>query len=214
MKMSTSSREAENPNTERSDNNSRSNSSHPRPSHHINITKGYSRSLRSGGRGPGVGVLTAWVLVVALLLVLPYTEARRPRGRLQGKYKGRKHFQPIPGAYLSETAKKYYNNPKGAKITKASHFRYRYVLGHKIMFLCVARGTPLPQITWFKDGVELYAHRYMQLHEWQKGNRLKSKMEIDPASQADAGIYECHANNKYAVDTRVFRTTYMAEFTP
>lgn len=52
---------------------------------------------------------------------------------------------------------------QGAKITKSSHFNYQYVLGHKIVFLCVARGSPLPQITWFKDGVELYAHRYMQV---------------------------------------------------
>lgn len=51
-----------------------------------------------------------------------------------------------------------------------------------------------------------------QLHEWKFGNNLKSKMEIDPATQADAGIYECHANNKYAVDTKAFRTTYIAEF--
>lgn len=52
---------------------------------------------------------------------------------------------------------------QGAKITKSSHFNYQYVLGHKIAFLCVAKGIPLPQITWFKDGVELYAHRYMQV---------------------------------------------------
>lgn len=52
---------------------------------------------------------------------------------------------------------------QGAKITKASHFNYQYVLGHKIVFLCVAKGSPVPQITWFKDGVELYAHRYMQV---------------------------------------------------
>lgn len=24
-------------------------------------------------------------------------------------------------------------------------------------------------------------------------------MEIDPATQGDAGIYECHANNKYLI---------------
>ncbi|KAB7506800.1 Brother of CDO [Armadillidium nasatum] len=102
--------------------------------------------------------------------------------------------------------------PEGAKIIKSSHFNLVYVLGHKIVFLCVAQGSPPPSITWFKDGVELFGHKYMQLHEWHYGKKLKSKMEIDPATQADAGIYECHANNKYAVDSAAFRTTYLAEF--
>lgn len=37
---------------------------------------------------------------------------------------------------------------KGAKITLASHFDFEYVLGHKIAFLCLARGNPRPTITW------------------------------------------------------------------
>lgn len=34
-------------------------------------------------------------------------------------------------------------------------------------------------------------------------------MEIDPATQKDAGYYECQANNIYAVDMRGFRTDYI-----
>ena len=34
---------------------------------------------------------------------------------------------------------------------------------------------------------------------WRGKHRIKSKMEIDPATQGDAGIYECHANNKSVI---------------
>lgn len=55
---------------------------------------------------------------------------------------------------------------QGAKIIQASHFDYEYTLGHKISFVCVAKGSPRPQITWFKDGVELYAHLYQTVSKF------------------------------------------------
>ena len=56
---------------------------------------------------------------------------------------------------------------QGARITKASHFDYEYVLGHKIVFICVAKGKPRPKIIWFKDGRELYDHDYLHVR-WNK----------------------------------------------
>lgn len=74
----------------------------------------------------------------------------------------------------------------------------------------MAQGYPRPEITWFKDGIELYAHKFFQVHEWPSGNdTVKSKMEIDPTTQKDAGYYECQANNQYSIDTRGFRTDYV-----
>jgi hypothetical protein len=37
-------------------------------------------------------------------------------------------------------------------------------------------------------------------------------MEIDPATQKDAGFYECEAENKFATDRRGFRTDYVSKF--
>lgn len=122
---------------------------------------------------------------------------------------------------------------QGARIVKASHFMKRYHLGRKISFVCVAQGLPRPQITWLKDGLELYSYAgyeavgvssliyiclwnipksgttMFQINEWKVGrDRMKSKMEIDPAMPKDTGLYECLADNKFAIDRRGFVAKY------
>uniref|UniRef100_A0A8D8LNF5 Immunoglobulin domain-containing protein oig-1 n=1 Tax=Cacopsylla melanoneura TaxID=428564 RepID=A0A8D8LNF5_9HEMI len=98
----------------------------------------------------------------------------------------------------------------GARIIKSSHFEFDYMLGRKISFFCMAEGLPRPHITWTKDDIELTFHKYFQVHEWFLGNNtIKSKMEIDPATQKDAGYYECVADNPFAIDRRGFRTDYV-----
>ncbi|KAI5699914.1 hypothetical protein M8J76_001460 [Diaphorina citri] len=151
-------------------------------------------------------------LLFSVLIELPWTSGKRGRGRgSKSRIKG--IGVPITGKYRDQNATQYYNNNDGAKIIMHSHFDYEYVLGHKIVFICMAKGKPRPHITWFKDGVELYAHMYVNLHEWHYGtDRIKSKIEIDPATQMDAGIYECYADNMYNVDTRTFKTDFSITF--
>ena len=70
---------------------------------------------------------------------------------------------PHTGKFRSEDGERYYRHSKGARISKASHFDFDYELGHKIKFICVAKGSPRPSITWFKDGMEVYQHGYMHV---------------------------------------------------
>lgn len=56
-----------------------------------------------------------------------------------------------------------HSRSQGAKIVKASHFELDYMLGRKITFFCMATGFPRPEITWLKDGIELYHHKFFQV---------------------------------------------------
>ncbi|CAH0390582.1 unnamed protein product [Bemisia tabaci] len=145
---------------------------------------GWSEGARGGGRGPVRG-----------------------RGGRRGHFGSR---MPILIKHYNPASASYYENSDGARIVKSSHFELDYMLGRKITFFCMAQGFPRPHITWFKDGIELYAHKFFQVHEWPVGNdTMKSKMEIDPTTQKDAGYYECQADNQYAIDRRGFRTDYV-----
>ncbi|XP_050361468.1 immunoglobulin domain-containing protein oig-4-like [Nymphalis io] len=152
--------------------------------------------------------------VAALMLLLIVLESDARRGRTRSRTKSKVQIGlPITGKYRDPESDRYYNSNDGAKILLASHFDLEYVLGHKIAFLCTAKGTPRPHITWFKDGVEIFAHHYLHIHEWLiDDDRVKSKIEIDPATQMDAGVYECTADNMYAIDRRSFKTDFSIAF--
>ncbi|XP_051170347.1 immunoglobulin domain-containing protein oig-4-like [Leptopilina boulardi] len=156
---------------------------------------------------------TSFILFLAVFLLICQEISAR-RGRARGKSRSRVQIGlPITGKYRDSESDNYYNNKHGAKIILASHFDLEYVLGHKIAFLCTARGTPRPHITWYKDGNEIYTHLYLHVHEWQIGeDKIKSKLEIDPTTQMDAGVYECTADNMYSIDRRSFKTDFSIVF--
>ncbi|XP_048505535.1 immunoglobulin domain-containing protein oig-4 isoform X1 [Athalia rosae] len=153
-------------------------------------------------------------VILLMLLFLHCNDITAKRGRTRGRSRSRVQIGlPITGKYRDPESDQYYNNNNGAKILSSSHFDYEYVLGHKIAFVCSARGSPRPHITWFKDGTEIYTHLYLNVHEWRTGtDRVKSKLEIDPATQMDAGVYECTADNMYSIDRRSFKTDFSIAF--
>merc|ERR1712241_277915 len=124
------------------------------------------------------------------------------------------HYHPkLTSELFSErenTSVHFYSRNRGARITKSSHFRKMFQLGRKISLVCVAQGKPRPHITWLKDGIELNSFsEHEHVFEWKIGShKLKSKVEIDPAMQRDAGYYECQAYNKHAVETKGFLAKY------
>jgi len=123
-----------------------------------------------------------------------------PRLEEQGDLHNRRH----------NTTANFYRNTMGARIVKSSHFLKMFNLGRKISLVCVAAGRPRPRITWLKDGIELASFsEHEHVFEWRmRDNKLKSKVEIDPAMQRDAGYYECQAYNKHAVDVKGFLAKY------
>ncbi|XP_059468649.1 immunoglobulin domain-containing protein oig-4-like [Neocloeon triangulifer] len=154
-----------------------------------------------------------WFGVAFVILAVTITDGEARKGRGRTRAKSRVIGMPITGKYRDPESDLYYNNNDATKITLASHFDYEYVLGHKIVFVCIAKGKPRPQITWYKDGVELYAHSFFHVHEWKiDKDKMKSKLEIDPATQMDAGIYECNADNMFSIDRRSFKTDFSIIF--
>ncbi|XP_015171283.1 PREDICTED: immunoglobulin domain-containing protein oig-1-like [Polistes dominula] len=151
-------------------------------------------------------------LLLLATLVVNANAAKAGGSRGPSRSRTRMHGSRMPILILhrNPASARYYENKDGARIIEASHFESDYILGRKITFSCVATGIPRPEITWLKDGIEVYHHEFFQIHERAVGNdTIRSKMEIDPATQKDAGYYECQADNQYAVDHRGFRTDYV-----
>lgn len=147
------------------------------------------------------------LLVVEILLNLDGVVSFR-----SGKMRRRKMRKENSARFLfiqNSRRKDYFNNTNGAEIVKSSYFDHEYELGDKISLLCIAKGDPMPRISWYKDGSELVPHQFSRVVELKINSTfIKSKLEIDPARQLDAGTYECHANNKFSIDRRTFKADF------
>lgn len=112
-------------------------------------------------------VAILFVCLVLCCCLISVLNGQRMSGKLAGRGRGNKswHTGRIPPSiqHRSPSAVNYYDNKDGAKIVKASHFEFDYMLGRKITFFCEATGLPRPEIIWFKDGAELYQHRFFQV---------------------------------------------------
>ncbi|KRY52929.1 Vascular endothelial growth factor receptor 2 [Trichinella britovi] len=143
------------------------------------------------------------VLLVLLLISFcgPGNDAAKASSRRsRGRGKNLLPFANVAEhSLLSQTA----DQERSVKIIKASHFNQAYRLGGKIVILCTASGYPRPTITWYKDGVELVFKNNVHVQEQNDDEQKQtSRIEIDPATMGDQGIYTCLAHNERDVDQR------------
>uniref|UniRef100_H0VN85 Hemicentin 2 n=1 Tax=Cavia porcellus TaxID=10141 RepID=H0VN85_CAVPO len=71
--------------------------------------------------------------------------------------------------------------------------------GHAVRLLCEARGTPAPDVTWFKDGVLLPTSPEVVY------TRSGRQLQLSRAQSSDAGVYTCKASNPVGVTEKATR---------
>ncbi|XP_055255516.1 hemicentin-2 isoform X3 [Moschus berezovskii] len=77
--------------------------------------------------------------------------------------------------------------------------------GHPVWLLCEARGVPMPDITWFKDGDPLVPSTEVV---YTRGGR---QLQLERAQGSDAGTYSCRASNAVGV---MEKTTRLEVYVP
>ncbi|VDL78178.1 unnamed protein product [Nippostrongylus brasiliensis] len=91
----------------------------------------------------------------------------------------------------------YSKTDQGPRIVRHSFFKQQFRLGYKLKLFCEAEGDPLPDLRWYKDGVEFNPRSGAQIRNVIGENSIASHLNIDPAQVLDAGEYECVASNSY-----------------
>ncbi|KAI3409887.1 Immunoglobulin domain-containing protein oig-4 [Globodera pallida] len=145
-------------------------------------------------------------LPFALFSMPELAEARGGRRTGQGKGKSGLQFAQVAEFSLIQQA---LTDNRSAHIVTGSYFSQVFRLGFKLRLICKARGDPRPKIKWFKEGMEMQPKRNAHYYEKPLGKEeIWSKLEIDPATMGDQGIYACVANNQYGVMAKNFKAEY------
>ena len=149
----------------------------------------------------------AFLLILLISLVL-IGEIKARGGRRGGKGKGKSNLQFAQVAEFSLIHNTLADN-RSAHIVTGSHFSQIFRLGFKLIIICRAKGDPRPMIKWFKEGAEMQPKN--NVHYYEKPiaeNEIWSKLEIDPATMGDQGVYACVANNQFGVMAKNFKAEY------
>lgn len=148
---------------------------------------------------------------VPLLLLIIFIdddriEARGGRRGGKGKGRGLQFAGQVAEFSLIPTPT---SDNRSARIITGSHFSQTFRLGYKLVLICKATGDPRPTIKWYKENVEMNPKLSAHYYEKTIDNfTLWSKLEIDPATMGDQGVYMCVANNHHGVMAKSFKAEY------
>ena len=84
-------------------------------------------------------------------------------------------------------------------------------VGDSVTLACVAHGSPLPDITWFRNGDQMLDNQtvnalvYESFVEQSGMIFVQSILELCPVEPTDAGEYSCFANSTNGNHTAVFQ---------
>ena len=81
----------------------------------------------------------------------------------------------------------------------------KVVINQTTVINCPAEGKPSPEITWYKNGIQLDA-TLQKRHEILAGGR---QLRVKGAQLTDAGTYQCLAVNKAGEDSVDFQLTVL-----
>uniref|UniRef100_A0AC35UD86 Ig-like domain-containing protein n=1 Tax=Rhabditophanes sp. KR3021 TaxID=114890 RepID=A0AC35UD86_9BILA len=148
------------------------------------------------------------IYCIALLCLCLAGKVNCRGGRRSGKGKGKTNLQFAQVAEFSLIKNEMTDN-RSASIITGSHFSQQYRLGYKLVLICTSRGDPRPTIKWFKEGAEMQPKNNVHYYERVLNNYdIWSKLEIDPTTMADQGIYQCVTHNHRGVMAKNFKAEY------
>lgn len=63
------------------------------------------------------------------------------------------------------------------------------------MFTCITEGSPLPNVTWYRNSIQVTTGEGVTIEEMESKQKITSYLVIEDVTRANDGVYWCNATN-------------------